>query len=156
MKIIYRLGWAMLSIILFLFVSSSHYYSMAASNSITSVDSSATVTFDRVINMPDQEIPPGDEDQDQDSPNDSHPSGTTPPGGGSPGSSGGGYSGGSGGSLGSSGGGYYGSVKPSTGSSTSLPQMGEYLLNGSIAILGIILVILSTRYMYYKRALRND
>lgn len=154
MKIIYRLGWAMLSIILFLFVSSSHDYSMAASNSVPSVDSSATVTFDRVINMPDQETPPGDEDQD--SPNDSHPSGTTPPGGGSPGSSGGGYSGGSGGSLGSSGGGYYGSGKPSTGSSTSLPQMGEYLLNGSIAILGILLVIVSTRYMYYKRALRND
>lgn len=106
--------------------------SFAAGNSNASVYSSATVQFDNVINVPDD--------------NNSNPPGS---------SSGGGHSG-----IGSSGNrpdNSY-SKKPDIGSSSSgrLPQMGEFSLNIAIFILGIILIVLSIRYIHYRRLLHMD
>lgn len=109
--------------------------SFAAVNSSASVDSLATVQFDNVINIPD----------------DTQMDNSNPPGS----SGGGGHSG-----IGSSGNrpdSSY-SQKPTIGSSSSgsLPQMGEFSLNIAIFILGIILIILSIRYIHYRRLLNME
>lgn len=133
MKLISKMRFLILFMIFFFFAGlSNKHLAIAATNSSTSVDSSATVQFDSVINVPDD---------------------AQMGGGNVPGSSGG-YSGGSGSRPGAT---SYGK-NPTTGSGLSgrLPQMGEYALNVSIFILGIILIILSIRYLYYRKLLHMD
>ncbi len=115
--------------------------SLAESNVLEPAQSSATISFQEVINMPDesQEPPVDDNNTGQ---NQGGTGTTKPPTSGSSGNTGG-YSSGS-----------YAS-RPSVSSSGSgnkyLPQMGEYVLNGLIIFLGFSLIILSAYYISYKR-----